>query len=150
MTAPMKVKCPECSVWVNAKNYAKHLRTVHESTSPEPLKPAPPTPHPPKERCNTCGAYVRAGMLKVHRERAHGSGPLRLMSSRGYRQDIFGRCASCGKKKRPLWRYAQSTRGPVLICGSCKPALRDRSFGSKDALDTAIRGGAWEQNRRRH
>ncbi len=76
--------------------------------------------------------------------------PLKLISKRGTRLDMYAICAECAKTRRPLWRYAESNKGVVAICNDCKAEAFDRSFGKKDALDLAKSGGAWEQDKRGH
>ena len=75
---------------------------------------------------------------------------VRLKSRRGLRQSLERFCVNCRKRSDQTWRYAESNLGPVFICRDCKAEVFDRSFGSKDALDHAVSGGAWEQNRRKH
>ena len=68
---------------------------------------------------------------------------VRLISKRGTRVTTYGDCDNCGKKSSALWRYAESNRGAVHICGVCKPAVQDFSYGKVDALEVSHLGGGW-------
>ena len=74
----------------------------------------------------------------------------KLISKRSSKLLDGGTCANCKKSYPLLWRYAESTIGSLNLCTDCKPLLLDFSFGKMDALDHAVTGGGFEQNRRRH
>jgi hypothetical protein len=77
-------------------------------------------------------------------------GSLILTSERSHRVNEAKLCDSCGTPVSVSWRYAESNRGTVHICGGCKPQVCVRSFGEKDAMDVSVQGGRFESNRRKH
>ncbi len=74
---------------------------------------------------------------------------LKVYSKRGTRINELLRCSRCGKLRHPVWRYAQSSKGPVFLCSDCKPRS-SKSSRKRDALSAAIRVGYFEGSRRRH
>lgn len=77
---------------------------------------------------------------------------LRLISKRGTTLKGSFACSSCKRQVYNPTRYAESTRGPVILCAECKSRIRSRSFRAKrpDALDIAFRGGGFEGARKKH
>ncbi len=157
------VRCPVCSNPVKPKNLPAHIENVH---SPEAetnrrerqAKERSLAKQKAKERrrelvkCKKCAIKLMRKDMKKHMREAHGilPGSLRLISRRGSRVEGPKDCSACNKSKSPVWRYSESSRGSVFICAACKPRLFDRSFGTKDVMDYAITGGAFESSRRRH
>jgi hypothetical protein len=92
------------------------------------------------------------------RQTARGTPPTKhvpkiiLTVRRGSRREFsdFVRCAGCGGEFHVLWHYSSSNRGPVLLCSLCKVYALEDSFPRVDAASTAVSGGRFEGNRRRH
>ncbi len=62
-----------------------------------------------------------------------------------------GECGFCHAGNRILWRYAKTDVGTVALCSECRrAAIKPAAPPKRDAMNRALRGGAWEQNRRRH
>jgi hypothetical protein len=36
-------------------------------------------------------------------------------------------CAECGALSNPVWRFASSSRGPVVLCAACRVTILERS-----------------------
>ena len=124
-----RVRCMLCAtqVWLRSDRLEKHIARVHPLSAPSkkgftqyharlestPLarKVLPPTP----------------GQSAAEKEPIIGN--VILLTRQG-RRSVQGRCAECGQEGVMLWNYAESTRGPLDICGSCKPLVFERSFGS--------------------
>lgn len=150
------LECPKCHAHMSPDLWSRHQCP----TSLDPIK-WPRSSADPNEivgrrlrgraPCVICGAHILPSLVRDHLRRVHQvNAELILISQRGIRLDRTARCAFCGVKRRPVWNYAQSSQGPVAVCSKCKPWVFDLSFGYKDALHGALRGGAWEQDRRRH
>lgn len=77
---------------------------------------------------------------------------INLISKRG--KVLHGRhqCNNCNKIVDNPTRYAESNKGPVILCAICKTHVRKRVFKQepRDALDYATTGGRFEGNRRKH
>jgi hypothetical protein len=130
-------KCKICGVSV-PKHMAKHLRKVHGKPTLVRLS---------KKQLKSVNTWLNSTRRIPDTEEK-----VVLISRRGTRVKD-GQCAECGKRVQPCWKYAISNRGPVFLCGPCKPEVFERSFGfseTVDALDIASRGGGFETNRRRH
>lgn len=70
-----------------------------------------------------------------------------LVSRRGTRVEVWMRCDDCGHHFDLVWRYAESNRGTVHLCGLCKAEAFNRSFGKLDAMWRAWQGGRFDGNR---
>lgn len=150
-----KNHCPTCGTFVLEKHLPRHIRKVH-STPAERLEQQKALKAEQRILgetlviCPICKISIKKKSIKGHKKVVHGIGlPFRLVSQRGTRIDAPCLCSVCNKTTSPTWHYRQSTKGPVNVCLLCKPALLDRSFGKKDALDHAISGGGFETSRRR-
>lgn len=168
--------CPKCGFQRNKMfSYQGHESSSSSSAPSEPL-PATPNPisdaQPPVSNassgsqpevtvtCPRCPARVKKANLHKHISEFHGAHRkgrkekrgIRLISKRG--TILKGRytCSNCGSTVDNPTRYTESNRGSVILCASCKSAIRLRSFPKdpKDALDFARTGGRFEGNRRRH
>jgi hypothetical protein len=141
-------KCQICGVSVKPKRMVGHLRKVHAiEYLPEVAKPQPTQVRLSKKKLKSAGISSNST-----RRISDTRGKVVLISRRGTRIKD-GQCAECGKRVHPCWKYAISNRGPVFLCGPCKPEVFERSFGfvkTVDALDIASRGGGFETNRRKH
>ncbi len=80
---------------------------------------------------------------KVKNKTGKSVSRLRLISKRSTRLYSLGACDNCGKNSSTRWRYAESNRGAVNICSTCKPALQNYSYGNVDALAVSHIGGGW-------
>jgi hypothetical protein len=142
------IKCEICGVSVKPMNMARHLRRVcAKENIPEAAKPQPTPVRLSKKKLKSAGISSNST-----RRTPNTGGNIVLISRRGTRIKD-GQCAECKKRVQPCWKYAISNRGPVFLCGPCKPEVFERSFGfseTVDALDIASRGGGFETNRRRH
>ncbi len=47
-------------------------------------------------------------------------------------------CSVCHTPVAPLYRYADSNYGPVILCSVCKTQAFERSFGHADAMPLAV------------
>ena len=74
---------------------------------------------------------------------------LRLISKRGTRVYSYGECSNCHNGSSAMWRYAESSKGTVHICGTCKPDVQDFSYGKVDAFAVSPIGGGWAPNSQR-
>lgn len=107
----------------------------------------------PTQRCLDCWADIPTPEFIDHRSTVHDHGkrrPLHLVSRRGKRFEGLSRCDECLRLHPEIWKYKQSSRGEVGLCGRCKGIVLDRSFGRVDAMSRALTGGGFETNRRRH
>lgn len=135
--------------------------------TPSAVPQSPPPTSNPFTTCPECHGRVKHNNLKKHLAKVHGiivpgysfstSRPILILSKtpsggnqRGTRIDSPIECAECHKIKRPVWRYNQSTLGIVCICSECWGIVRDRSYGPIDALTSALPGGLFDGNRRKH
>jgi hypothetical protein len=130
------IVCPDCESQVLESYYAQHQKFGCASSG---------------EKSNSkSGSTKKSEPKRKPRRRKKKKPQLVLVSKRGMRIPSKTECSLCHKAKSPVWHYAKSSRGPVNICGDCKPRLFDRSFGKKDALNYAETGGLYEGNRRKH
>ena len=113
------------------------------------------------KNCPICDCQLNTKNYDSHIAKVHGNRDktipkslksVKLISKRGTRLVGDHICSNCRIKTSNPTRYAQSNIGEVVLCGRCKPRVRNRSFESKkiDALDIATTGGGFETNRRRH
>lgn len=165
-----KNHCPNCGAFVSEKHLPRHIRKVHSTPAErlehkaalkaeqEKLREIKKKALKDEQRrlgetlviCPICKISIKKKSLKGHKKLVHGIGlPFKLVSQRGTRISAPSLCCVCNKTSSPTWHYRESTKGPVNVCLLCKPALLDRSFGKKDALDHAVLGGGFETSRRR-
>jgi hypothetical protein len=127
------IECPTCFVKLREKNLSKHLLKNHAY------------------RTNLKGkTNNHSENSNEHANGHYKDGRIILFSRRGTRINQSYACDSCMSVEKITWRYAESSKGSVRICGRCKSTLFNRSFGSKDAMNLAFKGGAFESNRRKH
>lgn len=125
--------------------------------------------------CPQCGEYFDGDAFHLHAKHCSGKsclinkpkiiqevrygnnseprkkrGAVWLISRRGTRVNDSGFCSECGVFVPFSWRYKKSNKGTVYICDECKIKVVERSYGKIDAFTSAIQGGAFEMNRRRH
>jgi hypothetical protein len=122
------VRCPLCTnqVWIQKDRLEKHIKKAH-SQSAAPRKSFT-TYHaklqstfPPRVPSNKKASKLSGGSAD------RGKPGIVLISRTGSRLGA-GRCAECGLEVTQLWFYADSNRGPVEICSSCKSNVFERSF----------------------
>jgi hypothetical protein len=65
-------------------------------------------------------------------------GPLVLKVHRGAFLKEAAFCSVCHSPVAPLYRYADSNYGPVILCSVCKTQVFERSFGHADAMPLAV------------
>jgi len=130
------VRCPVCAnpVWIQKDRLERHIKKAHAQTA-APRKSFttyhaklestfPPRMAPAKTRSKQAG--MQAGKSKP--------GTLALISRTGSRLGP-GHCAECDLEVTQLWFYAESNRGPVEICSSCKAHVFERSFGKNSQAE---------------
>ncbi|MBL0651699.1 hypothetical protein [Aeromonas caviae] len=65
-------------------------------------------------------------------------GLLVLKAHRGSMLKSAAYCSVCHSSTAPLYRYADSNYGPVILCSVCKTQAFERSFGYADAMPLAV------------
>lgn len=138
------VECPICTASLQASRLARHLAKVHhgnKQTSTANTESISNSRHTAPNLSPRSRTATPARTMEQ---------PITLISRRGTRTNGRRACDSCHSMESVTWRYAESSRGAVYVCGRCKSGLFNRSFDKKDALNLAYQGGAFEMNRRRH
>lgn len=82
---------------------------------------------------------VMQSMAKHNVNLVTGSeGPLVLKVRRGLFLKETAFCSVCHSPTAPLYRYADSNYGAIILCSKCKTSAFERSFGHADAMPLAV------------
>jgi DNA-directed RNA polymerase subunit RPC12/RpoP len=134
--------CPNCGFQRN-RIYKHQQTSLKRSESTELPADEPKTKKPVKQ--------IRKSLSKPNKKKKQKEG-IYLISKRGVTLKGRYACTNCNKTVDNPTRYAESNKGPVILCASCKSKIRLRSFPpeKRDALDFATTGGRFEGNRSKH
>lgn len=134
------VTCEHCDKSIRHEKYEDHLSDVHNIITVKPITVKPKEMITRKNK-----TYLKTGKLTAPDKPIK----LTLISRRSIRINKDTKCFNCGVMHNPVWEYAESSKGNVLICDFCKPRLVGRSFDRKSAFKYRILSGSFESGRRK-
>lgn len=119
------VRCDLCAtpIWIRKDRLEQHMHKVHSPTAA------------PKKSYTTYTAKIASTFPPrvspgPEAKRIFAPGSIKLLSRNGQRAGK-GICAECGLDGLQLWHYAETSQGPLDLCGGCKSVVYERSFGTE-------------------